>query len=141
MIKHLDGHIVLDSIRLIDLYALQILGDAALSDAFGYGTAVVDVGMPVLHPGPDGGAVRVCRHNLHAWILFLKKKSDSSERATGSTRGHKTCELMFSLFPDLRPGRVIMGQTISHIIELIGPKPFWCLCCDPAGDANVIIGI
>src|SRR6202008_1846127 len=141
MIKHLHGHIVLDSIRLIDLYALQILGDAALSNPFGYGIAVVDFGMPVLHPGPDGGSVGVCRYNLHVWILFLKKKSDSSECATGTDRGHKTCELMFGLFPDLWPGRLIMGHAVGHIVELIGPKTFWCLCGDASGDANVIVGI
>ena len=95
----------------------------------------------MLYPGPHRRSVRISTDNLDIGILLLQIKRDSGKRPAGTDRCNKSSDFLFSLTPDLGPGCSIVGQSISNIIELIGPKTIWRLIGHSLRDADIVIGI
>src|SRR5258708_1117209 len=141
MIKHLYCDVIPDAVSVIDLNSLQVLGYPTLSDTFCYRVAVIDFGVAMLDPRPHGSSVWIGTHNPDIGILLFQTKRDSRQCPAGTDRRNKSANFLISLMADLGRGWPVVSQSISNIIELIGPKTVGRLFSHSLRDTDIVIGI
>src|SRR5580700_2321727 len=134
-----------DLIGGVDRRIFQVLGDAALADAFGDRGA-----LRLQHAGRvvavERGAHRIGKRDAHGIAARFERHRDAGERAAGADGADKAIDLAVGLPPDFRSRGFGMAPAIGDVVELIGPDRavlfgLGQLRGEPAGDFDVIVGI
>src|SRR5580704_14772456 len=134
-----------DLIGEIDRRIFQVLGDAALADAFGDRGAfrLQRAGRVV---AVERGAHRIGERDAHGVAARFERDGDAGERAAGADGADKAVDLAVGLLPDFRAGGFDMALAIGDVVELIGPDRAVLfgpgqLRGEAARDFDVIVGI
>ena len=129
----------------IDRRAFEVLGDAALADAFGDRRAFgfQRAGRVV---AVERGAHRVGERNAHGAVERFQRHGDAGERAAGADGADKAVDLAVGLPPDFRAGRLDVALAVGDIVELVGPDRAVLfglrqLLGEPAGELHVVVGV
>src|SRR6185437_8729596 len=95
----LVGYLVGD----VDRRILEILGDAALTDAFGdRGTLGLELAGRVV--AVERGAHWIGKRDANRAVALLERHGDAGERAAGADGAGEAVDLAVGLTPDFRPG-------------------------------------
>ena len=61
------------------------------------------------------------QHDLDVTVHLFQITAHSRQGAAGTGGGHKGIHPAIGLMPDFRPGRLVVGQPVGGVVELIGP--------------------
>ena len=112
VIRNLEG--------IIDDDTLEVLGDAALSDAFGDG-GTFRLQFARLVVAEEGSTHRIGEGNLHIPVALLEREADATQRTAGAHGGDEAIDLAVGLRPDFGRGGFDVGLPVRHVVELVGP--------------------
>ena len=125
-----------DTFGIVDRGAVEVGGNAALTDALGDRRARHRQ-IAVLYPAVETAALGVREHDANRRVFLLQRHRDAGQRAAGAAGAGKGVDLAAGLFPDLRAGGQAVTLPISQIVELVGPNGAHLLG-QPAGVMHVI---
>ncbi len=115
-----EGFLVGDVKGHVDGRAFEVLGDAALADAFGdRGSLGLELAGGEI--GVEPGAGRVGERDGDALALGLQAARDAAERAAGADCGDEAVDLARGVGPDLFGGGRRVDVAVGGVVELVGP--------------------
>src|SRR5690606_25985269 len=115
-----DGFVIRDLPGVVDHDTLEVLRDAALSDALGYGAAFgleLARGVVTVKCRPR----RVCEANLNVLALGLEANGDATQRSPGTDGAAEAIHLSARLFPDFLGRCLDVSLAVGNIVELVRP--------------------